>query len=346
MNPPTWLDERGQPRPKRHCPRCGREIAVLSTPSAYLKSWAGQSFRVWGVGESGLGATSLARQLSGIRRPRQRVSLNNPRVVSPNQPCPLALCSGHASCPLSACMVGPGSRNRRQHPRTRVSWPVVIETGTYRYPCEVLDISNRGAKVITRDQLETGVSYGCRSSRRMEPRSAWGRWCGELMPTGWRSLSPAASTIASSTSPSWAGISSAAGRACSGDSPSGGREPKLRGYVLAHQKCGDMQSGVGPETASHYRLLVTCSCGVEFKRRVTPAERTRTCCGRRCWRLRTRALALRPSLGARSLVPKHAAPARPVGSDRRAAETASRDGRDGQEPVSHQVASPSTGRAS
>jgi FtsZ-interacting cell division protein ZipA len=33
---------------------------------------------------------------------------------------------------------------------------VVIETGTYRYPCEVMDISNRGAKVITRDQLETG----------------------------------------------------------------------------------------------------------------------------------------------------------------------------------------------
>ncbi len=33
---------------------------------------------------------------------------------------------------------------------------MVIETGTYRYPCEVMDISNRGAKVITRDQLETG----------------------------------------------------------------------------------------------------------------------------------------------------------------------------------------------
>ncbi len=33
---------------------------------------------------------------------------------------------------------------------------MVIETGTYHYPCEVMDISNRGAKVITRDQLETG----------------------------------------------------------------------------------------------------------------------------------------------------------------------------------------------
>ena len=62
------------------------------------------------------------------------------------------------------------------------------------------------------------------------------------------------------------------GRACSGDSPSGGREPKLRGYVLAHQKCGDMQGGVRPETEWHYRLLVTCDCGVEFKRWVTPAK--------------------------------------------------------------------------
>ena len=53
-------------------------------------------------------------------------------------------------------MVGPESRNRRQHPRTRVSWPVVVETGTHRYPCELTDLSNRGAKVMTREQLETG----------------------------------------------------------------------------------------------------------------------------------------------------------------------------------------------
>lgn len=74
MAPPIWVDERGQLRPKRHCPRCGREIAVLSTPSEYLKAWAGQSFQVWGVGESGVGATSLARQMSGIRR-RGNVSI-------------------------------------------------------------------------------------------------------------------------------------------------------------------------------------------------------------------------------------------------------------------------------
>jgi hypothetical protein len=41
---------------------------------------------------------------------------------------------------------------------------------------------------------------------------------------------------------------------------------------LAHQKCGDMPGGVGPESKSDYRLLVTCGCGVEFKRWVTPEE--------------------------------------------------------------------------
>jgi len=53
-------------------------------------------------------------------------------------------------------MFGPESENRRQYPRTKVSWPVVVETGTHRYPCEVTDISNRGAKVMTREPLETG----------------------------------------------------------------------------------------------------------------------------------------------------------------------------------------------
>ena len=53
-------------------------------------------------------------------------------------------------------MVTPEVRNRRQHPRTRVSWPVVIETRTQRYPCQVLDISNHGAKVMTSARLQTG----------------------------------------------------------------------------------------------------------------------------------------------------------------------------------------------
>lgn len=33
-----------------------------------------------------------------------------------------------------------------------------------------------------------------------------------------------------------------------------------------------MQGRVEPETVSDYRLLVTCDCGVGFKRWVTPEE--------------------------------------------------------------------------
>ncbi|MGH2375429.1 MAG: PilZ domain-containing protein [bacterium] len=53
-------------------------------------------------------------------------------------------------------MVIQESRNRRQNPRTRVSWPVVIETGTQRFPCQVVDISNHGAKVMTSARLRPG----------------------------------------------------------------------------------------------------------------------------------------------------------------------------------------------
>lgn len=53
-------------------------------------------------------------------------------------------------------MVARQSRNRRQYPRTRVAWPVVIETRTQRYPCQVMDISNHGAKVMTSARLKTG----------------------------------------------------------------------------------------------------------------------------------------------------------------------------------------------
>ncbi|MGH7384328.1 MAG: PilZ domain-containing protein [Candidatus Rokuibacteriota bacterium] len=49
------------------------------------------------------------------------------------------------------------ARNRRQHPRTRVSWPVVVETASHRFPCQVMDISPHGAKVMTRARLRTGT---------------------------------------------------------------------------------------------------------------------------------------------------------------------------------------------
>ena len=48
--------------------------------------------------------------------------------------------------------------DRRQHPRTRISWPVVVEAKTSRYPCEAVDISTHGAKVRTKARLKTGTA--------------------------------------------------------------------------------------------------------------------------------------------------------------------------------------------
>src|ERR1700720_2490874 len=48
-------------------------------------------------------------------------------------------------------------RNRRQQPRTRVTWPVWVETGRHRYPCQVMDISSHGAKVMTGARLRSGA---------------------------------------------------------------------------------------------------------------------------------------------------------------------------------------------
>jgi len=48
MNPPTWLDERGQPRAKRPCPNCGREIPVLSE---LLRFYGWQPWQVWSTVE-------------------------------------------------------------------------------------------------------------------------------------------------------------------------------------------------------------------------------------------------------------------------------------------------------
>jgi PilZ domain-containing protein len=49
-------------------------------------------------------------------------------------------------------------QSRRQHPRTMVSWPVVVEAGTSRYACQAMDISAHGAKVRTKVRLKTGTS--------------------------------------------------------------------------------------------------------------------------------------------------------------------------------------------
>ena len=47
MNPPTWLDERGQPHAKRPCPTCGREIPVVTLPPEHLKWYGWQPLQVW-----------------------------------------------------------------------------------------------------------------------------------------------------------------------------------------------------------------------------------------------------------------------------------------------------------
>jgi hypothetical protein len=48
VTPPRWLDEL-KPRAKRPCPRCGREIPVLSLPTELLKwphhSWSQRGAR-------------------------------------------------------------------------------------------------------------------------------------------------------------------------------------------------------------------------------------------------------------------------------------------------------------
>jgi hypothetical protein len=46
VNPSTWLDERGQSRPNRLCPHCGREIPVVIVPPELLKSYGWQPWQL------------------------------------------------------------------------------------------------------------------------------------------------------------------------------------------------------------------------------------------------------------------------------------------------------------
>jgi hypothetical protein len=52
----------------------------------------------------------------------------------------------------------PQQQDRRQHPRTRVAWPVVVKVGTSRYLSSSVDISTHGAKVRTKAPLKTGAT--------------------------------------------------------------------------------------------------------------------------------------------------------------------------------------------
>jgi hypothetical protein len=46
MTPPLWVDEQGQPRPTRPCPRCQREIPVNRWPVRTLRT---QGWRPYGL---------------------------------------------------------------------------------------------------------------------------------------------------------------------------------------------------------------------------------------------------------------------------------------------------------
>ena len=52
----------------------------------------------------------------------------------------------------------PKQQDRRQYPRTRVSWPIVVNVGDSRYLARSLDIGPLSAKVRTNARLKTGTS--------------------------------------------------------------------------------------------------------------------------------------------------------------------------------------------
>jgi len=60
--------------------------------------------------------------------------------------------------PFTAFMNTLRQQDRRQYPRTRVSWPIVVHDGASRYLTSSSDISPFGAKVRTKTKLKTGTS--------------------------------------------------------------------------------------------------------------------------------------------------------------------------------------------
>ena len=48
--------------------------------------------------------------------------------------------------------------DKRQHLRTRVSWPIVIQVGTTRHLSMSVDVSTHGAKIRTNAKLKVGTS--------------------------------------------------------------------------------------------------------------------------------------------------------------------------------------------
>jgi len=53
----------------------------------------------------------------------------------------------------------------------------------------------------------------------------------------------------------------------------GGVYDELRGFICAHSRCaGARHADLYPVALEGYRLLLTCGCGVEFKRWVLPKD--------------------------------------------------------------------------
>jgi hypothetical protein len=47
---------------------------------------------------------------------------------------------------------------------------------------------------------------------------------------------------------------------------------ELRDFALAHRRCGDLWSDVGPLERDGYLLAVACSCGARLERWITSAD--------------------------------------------------------------------------
>lgn len=52
----------------------------------------------------------------------------------------------------------PSRQDRRQHPRIRAAWSVIVKAGSSRYLARAVDISTHGAKVRTSARLKIGAT--------------------------------------------------------------------------------------------------------------------------------------------------------------------------------------------
>jgi hypothetical protein len=48
----------------------------------------------------------------------------------------------------------------------------------------------------------------------------------------------------------------------------------IEAFVLQHDPCGELEGTATPATTEGYRLVLTCSCGVQLDSWITPREAT------------------------------------------------------------------------